>query len=226
MKGKKSSMKRPPLNVAIFIFDGVEELDFCGPFEVFCLASRLDETAPFKVFTVSKDSRAVETRSGLSVNPHYSLTHCPKPDILLVPGGRGTRRELKNRATMEWIRSTAARADIVASVCTGALLLGKAGLLDDMESTTHHTAFDELRQVAPKTTVLETKRFTDNGHVLTSAGIAAGIDMSLHIVAKVGSDELAWATARQMEYRWKPLEESRTRKSEIDGGGGRQETKT
>ena len=92
MKGKKSSMKRPPLNVAIFIFDGVEELDFCGPFEVFCLASRLDETAPFKVFTVSKDSRAVETRSGLSVNPHYSLTHCPKPDILLVPGGRGTRR--------------------------------------------------------------------------------------------------------------------------------------
>ena len=128
-----------PRNLAILLFDDAEVLDFCGPFEVFSVASNQSPHPSFNVFTVAEKS-PIAARNGLSVNPAYSLESCPKPDILLVPGGIGTRKELNNDVLIHWIRQTAEAAELVLSVCTGALLLGKAGLLDGLDLTTHHVA--------------------------------------------------------------------------------------
>ena len=190
--------------LAILIFEDVEVLDFCGPFEVFSVANRFTDASAFHVFTVAEKPGPVLTRGGLSVNPHHRLADWPKPDMLLVPGGQGTRREMNNAVLTDWIRQASEKAELVLSVCTGALLLAKAGLLDGLEATTHHGAIDLLREVAPKTTVHADRRFVDNGRVICSAGIAAGMDMSLHVVARLLGKELAEKTARQMEYLWQP----------------------
>lgn len=187
--------------LAIVIFDDVEVLDFCGPFEVFSVANRFMEPAAFNILTVAEKGRVI-TRGGLQVSPHHSLDDCPQPDLLLVPGGIGTRKEMNNPALIDWIKQRSQKAELVLSVCTGALLLARAGLLDGLESTTHHGAIDLLRQTAPNTTVHTDRRFVDNGRVVCSAGIAAGIDMSLHIVARLLGKEVADKTARQMEYPW------------------------
>jgi transcriptional regulator GlxA family with amidase domain len=188
--------------LAILIFDDVEVLDFCGPFEVFSVANRFNDPPAFNVLTVAKTAGPVLARGGLSVNPHHRLADCLHPDILLVPGGQGTRREVHNPAVIDWIRRVAAGAELVLSVCTGALLLAKAGLLDGLEATTHHGAIDLLRQAAPSTTVHADRRFVDNGRVICSAGIAAGIDMSLHVVGRLLGVEVAERTVGQMEYPW------------------------
>jgi transcriptional regulator GlxA family with amidase domain len=188
--------------LAVLLFDDVEVLDFCGPFEVFSVASRNTEPVAFDVLTVATKPGPILARNGLSVNPDYTLADCPKPDILLVPGGLGTRKEMNNALLIDWIKKTADAAELVLSVCTGALLLGKAGLLDGLEVTTHHLGFELLREVAPVATVHENRRFVDNGKIITSAGIAAGIDMSLHVVQRLLGQEVAAATARQMEYPW------------------------
>ena len=177
--------------LAILIFDDVEVLDFCGPFEVFSVANRFTDPPAFNVLTVAEKAGPVLTRGGLSVNPHHRLADCPQPDLLLVPGGQGTRKEMHNPALIDWIRQASAKAELVLSVCTGALLLAKAGLLDGLEATTHHGAIDLLRQTAPKTTVHADRRFVDNGRVVCSAGIAAGIDMSLHVVSRLLGQEVA-----------------------------------
>jgi len=189
-----------PRNVAILIFEEVEVLDFCGPFEVFSVANRFVDPAAFNVITVAESAGPVRTRGGLSVHPHCSLADCPHPGILLVPGGQGTRREMNNPRLIEWIRAKAVNAELLLSVCTGALLLAKTGLLEDLEATTHHGAIDLLREVAPKTTVHADRRWVDNGRVLCSAGIAAGIDMSLYVVGRLLGADVAKKTARQMEY--------------------------
>lgn len=189
-----------PKAVAILIFDDVEVLDFCGPYEVFSVTGINTEPQPFQVYTVALESRPILARNQLSVNPHYSLTDCPKPDILLIPGGYGTRREMNNPVLIDWIKAKAQTADLVLSVCTGALLLAKAGLLDGLAATTHHQAFDVLREVAPHTEVREHERVVDNGRIVLSAGIAAGIDMSLYVVAKLLGTPTAIATANYMEY--------------------------
>jgi transcriptional regulator GlxA family with amidase domain len=191
-------------NLAILIFEDVEVLDFCGPFEVFTVANRFTDLPAFHVFTVAEKPGPVLTRGGLSVNPQHRLADCPRLDVLLVPGGQGTRKEMHNAVLTDWIRTRSQEAELVLSVCTGALLLGKAGLLDGLETTTHHGAIDLLREVAPKTTVHADRRFVDNGRVVCSAGIAAGIDMSLHVVARLLTREVAEKTARQMEYPWQP----------------------
>lgn len=187
--------------VAIPIFDDVEVLDFCGPFEVFSVASRFTDPPAFSVLLVAEKDGPVLTRGGMSVNAHHRLADCPRPDILLVPGGQGTRREMHNPALVKWV-GRAAGAELVLSVCTGALVLATAGLLDGLEATTHHGAIDLLRQTVPKTTVHADRRFVDNGRVVCSAGIAAGIDMSLHVVGRLLGWEVAGKTARQMEYPW------------------------
>lgn len=186
--------------LAILIFDEVEVLDFCGPFEVFSVANRFADPPAFRVVTVAEKVGPISTRGGLSVVPHHRLADCPPPDLLLVPGGQGTRTEMHNPALIDWIRQVAPKAELVLSVCTGALLLAKAGLLDGLEATTHHIALDLLGQVAPQTTIHADRRFVDNGRVVCSAGIAAGIDMSLHVVARLLGDDVAAKTARQMEY--------------------------
>ncbi len=189
-------------NLAILLFDDVEVLDFCGPFEVFSVASNQSERPSFNVCTVAEQS-PINARNGLSVNPDHSLADCPKPDVLLVPGGMGTRKQINNRSLIDWIKRTADDAELVLSVCTGALILGKAGLLDGLDTTTHHVAFDLLREIVPTATVHENRRFVDNGRIITSAGIAAGIDMSLHVVERLLSQEVAVTTARHLEYPWR-----------------------
>ncbi len=190
--------------LAILIFDDVEVLDFCGPFEVFSVANRFSEPPTFNVLTVAEDARPVLTRGGLSVNPHHQLADCPQPDILIVPGGYGTRKEMHNPVMIDWIRRAAPNAELILSICTGALLLANAGLLVGLEATTHHVAIELLRETAPKTTVHADRRFVDNGRVVCSAGIAAGIDMSLHVVRRLLGQCVAEKTARHMEYPWEP----------------------
>jgi transcriptional regulator GlxA family with amidase domain len=191
-------------NLAILIFDDVEVLDFCGPFEVFSVAARRRDPPAFNVYTVAERAIPVLTRGGLSVNPQFTITNCPPPDILLVPGGLGTRRQVNNPALLDWIGRCAGTTELTLSVCTGALLLGKLGLLDELQATTHHGSFALLREIAPRATVLEEQRFLDNGRVITSAGIAAGIEMSLHVVSRLLSPDDAAATAAHMEYPWQP----------------------
>jgi transcriptional regulator GlxA family with amidase domain len=193
-----------PRNVAILIFDDVELLDFCGPLEVFSVTGRRDNSNSFNVYTVAEKSDPITTSNQLSVIPLFTIHNCPQPDILLVPGGQGTRREMNNPTLISWIRACSQKAELVLSVCTGALLLAKAGLLEGLKATTHQSAIELLKEVAPNTTIQTNKRFVDNGKIILSAGISTGIDMSLYVVAKLLGKEQALQTAHYMEYNWKP----------------------
>jgi transcriptional regulator GlxA family with amidase domain len=188
-------------NVAILLFDDVEVLDFAGPFEVFAVSDELRGHDTFNVCTFAESPASVRARNGLIVVPEYIVESCPSPHVLIVPGGSGTRRLLLKPALLEWIARKARTAEIVMSVCTGALVLAKTGLLDGLRATTHHDNLDELRQLAPRTEVIGTERFVDNGKILTAAGISAGIDCSLHVVERLLGAEAAANTARYMEYR-------------------------
>ena len=190
------------LGVSILIFDDVEVLDFCGPFEVFSVTGGREGLRPFAVHTVAEEERPITARGGLSINARYRFDNCPAADILLVPGGPGTRRELDNRKIICWIKERACDARLVLSVCSGSLLLAKSGLLDGLAATTHHGAIDELRSISPNVQVDAASRFVDNGRVISSGGISAGIDMSLHVVARLLGSEQALETARYMEYEW------------------------
>lgn len=194
--------------VAILLFNEIEVLDFAGPFEVFGVADRKADPKPFRVFTVAERG-PVYARNGLSINPTYLLDDHPKADLMIVPGGGGyhadgtpygSRREMDNPAVLNWIRRTAATTELVLSVCTGSLLLAKAGLLENLSATTHYSSTDGLAQLSPTITVLPDERYVDNGKVITSAGISAGIDMSLYVVSKLLGKEAADETARYMQY--------------------------
>jgi len=197
-------------NVAILIFDEVEVLDFCGPFEVFSVTGRRDGSNPFNVYTVAERTPVV-ARNTLSVNPHYLLDTCPPPDILVVPGGGGfdaegnpfgSRREMNNKPLLEWLRAQRQETGIILSVCTGALILAGADLLGHLDVTTHHGAFDALAEAAPNATVHRDKRIVDNGNTVLSGGISAGIDASFHVVSKLLGPSVAQETATYMEYDW------------------------
>jgi len=187
-------------NVALLLFDNIEVLDFAGPFEVFAVADSLRDHTAFNLCTVSLTQGTVRAVNGLKVLADYTLDDCPAPDVLLVPGGAGTRKLLNQPALLEWVRIKSRTAEIVASICTGALVLGKAGLLDGLRVTTHHQCLDELRTAAPSAIVDPSHRFHDNGKFCTAAGISAGIDLSLHLVARLLGPGAAAATARYMEY--------------------------
>ena len=198
-------------NVAIIIFDDVEVLDFCGPFEVFSVTREQDDSNPFNVYTVAEKT-PILARNKLSINPNYTLTSCPQPDILVVPGGGGrradgspfgTRKEMHNKILLEWINKLYPHTEQVLSVCTGALILAKAGLAENLVATTHHDAFDELRAVAPNTEIREAERVVDNGKIIFSGGISAGIDATFYLVAKLLGQDKALETATYMEYNWK-----------------------
>jgi transcriptional regulator GlxA family with amidase domain len=193
-----SRMKK---NVAILLFDDVEVLDFAGPFEVFAVTDELRDNGAFNVFTFAENIGTVRARNGLKVIPHFSREDCPPPHVLIVPGGVGTRPLLNKPALLEWIQKRAAKAELVMSVCTGALVLAKAGLLDGLRATTHHKCLDLLRELAPHTEIVDTERFVDNGRIITAAGISAGIDCSLHVVERLLGQEAAGQTAHHMEYR-------------------------
>jgi transcriptional regulator GlxA family with amidase domain len=160
---------------------------------------------PFNVLLVAQEARPYRTSAGspdygFLVTPHYSLETAPKLDILIVPGGQGTRVEVTNQALLDWIGTTAAAAEIAASVCTGAFLYAARGLLDGHQATTHVRQIDRLRETYPAVTVLDGLRWVDEEHIVTSAGVSAGIDMSLHLVARLLGPDVARRTARAMQY--------------------------
>jgi len=195
-------------NVGILLFDGVEVLDFAGPFEVFSRtrltpgieSRRTDESAPFRVFTVARVHGTVHATGELEIIPRYAFADVPRVDLLVVPGGFGTRALLDDGEVLGWIRRTATAARLVTSVCTGALLLGKAGLLDGRRATTHWGALDLLQSLGAGIEVDRAARVVDDG-VVTSAGVASGIDMSFTVVEKLFGREVAGETARYIEFR-------------------------
>jgi transcriptional regulator GlxA family with amidase domain len=189
--------------VAVLLFDEVEVLDFAGPFEVFGVTGKRANQTPFEVFTVAEGDETISARNGLLITPTHSFASAPDPHVLVVPGGFGTRRQMNNSVVTEWVRQKAATAEVILSVCTGALILARAGLVAGLEITTHHGAFDLLEQTAPEAVVRRDKRFLDNGRIITSAGISAGIDAALHVVGKLLGSDVARETAEYMEYDWR-----------------------
>lgn len=195
-------------NVGILIFDGVEVLDFAGPFEVFSRtrlkpgpdSRRSEDSAPFNVFTVAKTAGPVTATGGLRVLPDHAFTDAPPIDLLVVPGGFGTRGLLNDQQTLDWIRGIAAQARTVTSVCTGSLLLASAGLLDGRRATTHWAALDLLASLRPTVKVERERRVVDDG-IITSAGVASGMDMAFHVVETLFGRDVADETARYIEYR-------------------------
>ena len=196
------------INAGILIFDGVEVLDFAGPFEVLSRtrltpgveSRRSEESAPFRVFTVARTRDPITATGGLVVVPAHGFADAPRIDLLVVPGGFGTRPLLHDEETLDWIRTTAAAARQVTSVCTGALLLAKAGLLEDRRATTHWASLDLLESLGAGVTVERTSRVVDDG-VITSAGVASGIDMAFYLVETLFGHAVADETASYIEYR-------------------------
>jgi transcriptional regulator GlxA family with amidase domain len=194
-----------PLTVGILVFDQVEVLDVAGPFEVFSVTRlnetrRFDDASPFRVVLIAESLNQVSAIGGLRLTPDVAFDECPELDLLLVPGGLGTRKEVHNSALVNWISSKDSRTKLTASVCTGSSILGKAGLLDGRDATTHWRAFDFLYSCAPKAHIKKDVRFTLNEPIFTSAGVAAGIDLALRIVSHLFGPNIGQATARHMEY--------------------------
>ncbi|KAF7772465.1 DJ-1/PfpI family protein [Pseudoalteromonas marina] len=188
------------MNIGIYIYDDAEVLDFSGPFEVFSTAQRLAKNE-WNIFLVAQHNQPVNARGGFSVNPHYSFADHPPIDLLLVVGGVHNN-ELTKAPVIDWIKRTAQLAPVVASVCTGAFLLAKAELLNGKNVTTHWEDINDLAAMFPLLNVISNKRWVKHDKFTTSAGISAGIDMSLHLVAEHISPELAKLTAKQMQYTW------------------------
>lgn len=189
-------------SVAILIFEDVELLDFAGPFEVFSSARALggERQRLLEVFAVAESDAPVRCRNGLVVQPAYTLANCPAAEVIVVPGGAGTRIAETQPAVLRWIRERSAAAELTTSVCTGTFLLARAGLLAGKPVATHWEAVAELRERYPDLQVLEDERYVDAGTVITSAGVSAGIDMALHVVARLYGPSVARATALGIEY--------------------------
>jgi transcriptional regulator GlxA family with amidase domain len=178
-------------NVSILVFDDVEVLDFSGPYEVFNVASEATTPPPFYVYSVGITDKAVQGRGKFAFTPRYSIENSPQADILIIPGGYGTRPLLKHEGLISWIVEQVGKVELLVSVCTGALLLAKAGLLKGCPATTHHTAFDRLQELSPTTTIIRDKRFVQSSaNVLTAGGISAGIDVALHMVNKLAGTKV------------------------------------
>ncbi|MEC5162098.1 MULTISPECIES: DJ-1/PfpI family protein [unclassified Janthinobacterium] len=188
--------------VAILIFNDVEVLDFAGPFEVFGVTGGRGKRPLYDVFTVAQSLRPVMARNQLSINPDYSFETMPDADVFVVPGGFGTRREKRNPSVLRFLEERVAAARSVVSICSGALMLAKAGLLDGLHATTHRGALEELALDAPDCTIWPEARVVDNGKIVVSAGISMGIEASLYTVAKHHGQAQALETARYMEYDW------------------------
>jgi transcriptional regulator GlxA family with amidase domain len=193
--------------VGILLFDDVEVLDFAGPFEVFSRtrtvpgteSRRSEDSAPFTVFTVAKSSAPIMTTGGLQVTPHHGFADAPDIDLLLVPGGFGARTLIDDAETLDWVKHVAATAQLTTSVCTGSLVLARAGLLAGRRATTHWGAIELLESIDDGVTVDREARFVDDG-VISSAGVSAGIDMAFHVVERVCGKAVADETARYIDY--------------------------
>jgi len=200
--------------VGIVIFNDVEVLDYCGPFEVFSAtrlneALRREEPSPFEVLLIAQTSHAITTTGGMKVLPHLTFEECPPLDILVVPGGWGTRVEMKNEVMLSFVKSQAQHVKTLTSVCTGSLILGNAGLLNGLRATTHWRSLDLMQELFPQIRVDKKSHVVEEGNIFTSAGISAGIDMALRVVARYFGEDIARATACHMEYSFPESNERR-----------------
>lgn len=202
--------KSPTFKVAVVVHEGVEILDFAGPMEVFDAvpgkgAAGVDRW--FETYTVAPRAENISSNGkSLVVRPTYSIENCPQPDILVIPGGN-TRVLVDDPAFMKWVKETMPKTKITMSVCTGAFVLGAIGRLDGAKATTHHGAIAYLKQMFPKVDVRADERIIDNGKIVTCAGVSAGIDGALHLVARLVGRALADEAVERMEYDWRPLAE-------------------
>lgn len=194
-------MKR---KVAILVYDGAEVLDFSGPFEVFAVASELNDHALFDVSIVAKTREPIRAVNGMLVIPNKTFDELRDPDILIVSGGSGSRQAMHDDDLLQWVKQAATKAEVVLSVCSGARILGVLGLLAHKEATTHHQVFEHLEEIEPTAIVKRDARFVDTGKVITTGGISAGIDGSFHLLARLLGKNIAKNTARYMEYGWEP----------------------
>lgn len=189
------------MKVGIYVYENAEVLDFSGPFEVFTTANRMSGAQPFEVFLAAESSSTVSARAGYKIIADCSFDNAPQFDVFIVVGGDHSQEILKV-AVIDWIAKQASKASLVASVCTGAFLLAKAGVITNQPVTTHWEDTAQLQQDFPGLEVQEGVRWVDAGNIVTSGGISAGIDMSLHLVSRLHSDALAVKTAKQMEFLW------------------------
>lgn len=193
--------------VGVLLFPGFEPLDAFGPVEAFVVAewpgSNPNDPRPFQVVTVARDLAPVAMRGGPRVLPDHDLDGCPPLAVLVVPGGPGTRVEYRSESLLRFIATHAGSVEVLASVCTGAALLGNAGVLSGLEATTNRRAFDWVVSVSPPEVRWDrARRWVDAGRVVTSAGVSAGTDMALHLVERLAGAEVARGAAARMEYRW------------------------
>lgn len=204
IKGSAPQVNRPSRQheiahqkrVAIFIFDGVQIIDYAAPYEVFGQAG-------FEVFTVGEKTASITTAMGMRVIPQYDFSNHPAANVLLIPGGEVPQHQDKQNV-LDWIRANTARAEAVLSVCNGAFFLAKAGLLDGLEATTFASLIEGLRAAAPKARIVSNKRFVDNGKIITSAGLSSGMDGALHVIEKLVGRGHAQTVATNLEYNWDP----------------------
>jgi putative intracellular protease/amidase/DNA-directed RNA polymerase subunit RPC12/RpoP len=186
----------PAMKAAILIFEGVQIIDYTGPYEVLGQGG-------FEVFTVAETRATLTTSMGMKVVPQYTFADAPRADVLVVPGG-DVERARGSAATLKWLKEESAAAQHTMSVCNGAFILAKAGLLDGLGATTFYRMIDDLKAEAPKTRVVSDQRFVDNGRIITTAGLSSGIDGALHVIAQMLGKGRAQAVALNMEYDWRP----------------------
>ncbi|MEQ9425032.1 MAG: DJ-1/PfpI family protein [Cyclobacteriaceae bacterium] len=207
---KQSAVQR---DVAIFLYNGVEILDFAGPGEVFA-ATMTDGVHPLNVFTVAASSDPIVSQGFVTITPEFTLENAPLADIIVLPGGN-VGSFMGNQEVLAWVNKHREHSEIVMSVCNGAFILAETGAFDGKTVTTFWGAIDNLKESYPKATVLENTRFVDNGQIITTAGVSAGIDGALHVVSRLFGEDAAKATAKYMEYdKWHPEEGMIAKKSQ------------
>jgi transcriptional regulator GlxA family with amidase domain len=190
--------------IGVALFDGAEELDWAGPWEVLAAWAQQWPDDGVRVFTLARSDGLVTCAKGLRVIPDETWETAPPLDVLVYPGGRGTRAELLDEAVLDWVRGISRSGEVVASVCTGSLVLASAGLLDGKPATTHWQSLELLPTLGTDIEVRPDDRFVDNGNVITAAGVSAGIDMALHLVARLHSPERAREVRRYIQYDPEP----------------------
>lgn len=192
----------PPHSVQILAFDDMEVLDYAGPYEVFNVAGELTDPAAFSVTSVGVTSRPVG-RGGFKIIPDFSLDQAPVADILVLPGGRGTRTLQRDERVLDWLQRRTGEVSLLLTVCTGALVAGSAGLLRGLGAATHHDAYDELLAASPTTTPMRGRRiFVSSDRIRTSAGVSAGTDLALAVVEEVAGSQTRNLVETEMEWMW------------------------
>ena len=187
-------------NVGFIIYENMEILDFTGPYDVFATASQLSEKPCFNTVSISKDGKSVKEKFGLKIKPECSFDNCPDIDILIVPGGPGSRKKITKKKFLKFIAKRGKTSELVFSVCTGALIVAAAGLLKGCKATTHYLHMDLLKKLEPDLEIVDDRRFVDNQKIITSAGVTSGIDAALYVVKKLEGKELALKVAAHLEY--------------------------